>query len=261
MELGISYWFGYPSFPQERIRLLLEAGFTSVSLHWTDEYEAVTGKKESISPLLYKNGIQISSFHLSFDDAHYLWCNTKQGEEYRSSVHKAIDDAQNYNVPVIIIHTDGEEYTPSRIHFLLDLVSYAASKNVCLCLENLQHEDNLENILQIADSTSLSLCYDIGHANIRNCPFDPVKDRRVKYLHIHDNFSINDSHLLPYTGNVDWEKSIGMIQKINMDVDGILEVHGSLDSYDEAKSYLECAAECRRTLLRKINAICNVREK
>lgn len=255
MELGVSYWFGYPSFPEERIDLLVKAGFKSVSLHWTDEYEAVTGKKETIPPLLYKQGIRISSFHLSFDDAHYIWCDTEKGDYYRHSIYKAIDDAYNYNVPIIVIHTDGTEYLPTKVHILLKLSEYAASKNVCLCIENLQKEDHLDSILQIASKDSLALCYDTGHANIRKCPFDPTRNTNVKYIHIHDNFAVNDSHLLPYAGNIDWEKEITQIKNINTNIQGILEIHASLQSYDEARDYLKLAAEWRDLIMKRITGL------
>ena len=67
MKIGISYWFGYPSFPDERISLLKEAGFDNISLHWTNEYIDVTGEKRDVLTHLCKNNIEVSSFHLSFE--------------------------------------------------------------------------------------------------------------------------------------------------------------------------------------------------
>lgn len=54
MEIGISYWSGFPSFPEERVALIKQARFLNVSLHWTNEYESIVGDKYKIPRFLEK---------------------------------------------------------------------------------------------------------------------------------------------------------------------------------------------------------------
>ncbi len=238
MELGIGYWFGYPSFPEERTYLLKNHGFQTVSLHWTNEYEAVTGKKETVYEALSAQGIATSSFHLSYDRAHLLWEEGELGIRYRKNVMLAIEDAALRGVPIVIMHTNGKTFSPMSIHYLEDIIDAAQKVNVQLCLENLQKEDNLANILHHFEGQNLAVCYDAGHANIRPCPFPVSNNTNIRYLHLSDNHGLEDEHLIPGRGTVAWDSVVYQIQSLK-DIVGIAEVHAPLQTRDAAESYLD----------------------
>lgn len=242
MDIGISYWFGYPSLPDERIGLLKQFGFSNVSLHWTNEYENVTGKKETVLDRLYSCGIAVSSFHLSFDRAKLLWDYSLAGIRYRQEVLQAIDDAKKFNVKMIIMHTDGTLYSSKRLHLLEEILAKAEKADITICLENLQIEDNLTSIIQEM-SSCLNLCYDSGHANIRPCPFPREDNRSIRYCHINDNLGTNDIHMIPGTGNIDWYNEKKVLNSLPCASSGIFEVHGNLSSRVEAEEYLDNVAK------------------
>ena len=53
----------------------------------------------------------------------------------------------------------------------------------------------------------LWLVLDTGHLSLLHIDFTyyiSVLGHRIKALHIHDNDTINDCHLAPYTGNIPW---------------------------------------------------------
>ncbi len=241
MNVGISYWFGYPSFPKERIRLLKKYGFDNVSLHWTDEYIDVTGAKKDIPLMLDDNGISISSFHMSYDLAHLLWDSSSKGFKYRDDLYRAVEDACKWNVPVVVIHTNGIICGRKSLEYFFQILDFAKSNKIFLCAENLQVEDNLEKILTTNYSKDVYLCYDTGHANIRRCPFEVYKNDNVKYIHINDNDTLQDVHYLPYAGTICWENELMKLHSLN-NIGAILEVHSKLESLYEVECYLSNAS-------------------
>ncbi len=64
-------------------------------------------------------------------------------------------------------------------------------------------------------STQKLLCYDTGH---ENC-YHPTEDCLSRYgnrlfsIHIDDNFGDGDTHLLPFDGNVNWNKVCEQLNK------------------------------------------------
>lgn len=238
MQIGISYWFGYPSLQDERIALLKNAGFEEVSLHWTNEYETITGEKHSIPLLLEKSGIHISSLHLSFERSYLLWDYSSDGKEYRKSIIKAIEDARALAVNTIVMHSDGKMGNNIQLSDIIGpLMDKAEQKDIRLCVENLQHEDNLSAILEDSYLRSIPLCYDTGHANIRKCQFAIDKNEQIKYIHIHDNDGLYDTHQLPFTGTINWEKTIGVLRQYS-NVPKILEIHKDMNNRNEVERYL-----------------------
>lgn len=250
MKIGISYWFGYPSFPKERIELLKEAGFDSVSLHWTNEYMDITGEKRDVFAQLSKNNIEVSSFHLSFERSYLLWDTSENGRRYREGIKKAINDANEFGVKRIVMHSDGIASNNTMLNKLFEICLYADHKGVILCLENLQHEDNLNMIYSNTSYKRIPLCYDVGHNNIRKCLIKE-KNLDIQYFHIHDNDGIDDLHCLPFEGTVDWHREIEFI-RLYPDIPRILEVHEKLDSKAEARRYLKRAKELADKMLSEL---------
>lgn len=241
MNVGISYWFGYPSFPEERIRLLRKYGFDNVALHWTDEYIDVTGEKKDIPKILQHYGISISSFHMSYDMANLLWDDSLKGFKYREDLYRAVDDACKWNVPVIVIHTNGIINKVENLEYFFRILDVAKRNKIFMCVENLQIGDNLEKILTSDCSRDVYLCYDTGHANIRQCPFEVYNNYNIKYIHINDNDSLRDVHYIPYAGTICWESELKKLHSLN-NIGAILEVHSKLENLYEAECYLNNAS-------------------
>lgn len=251
MKIGINYWFGYPSLAKERTALLKNSGFTEVSLLWTNEYIHITGEKHTIPPLLDKNGITISSFHLSFDHSGLLWAASSEGALYRHEILTAIQDAKDLSVDTIVMHTDGVISKQNDIRAVLyPLLEKAEQYGIHLCMENLQHEDNLAQILDADFGLEVSLCYDTGHNHIRKCPFPTDDNPFIKYLHIHDNWGMDDTHSLPFTGSVNWNKQLIKLERYR-DIPKILEVHENIHNWNDAEAYLQRAYDIAITIEKK----------
>jgi sugar phosphate isomerase/epimerase len=57
----------------------------------------------------------------------------------------------------------------------------------------------------------MGICWDFGHANISGVPQSEglaYVGKRLKVIHVNDNGGIEDEHILPFTGNVDWRDAM-----------------------------------------------------
>ena len=81
-----------------------------------------------------------------------------------------------------------------------------AIENIGGCIT--ETPEGLLELLDALDNDVFTICYDVGHAQIRGQ--DPAKmllklKGRIGCTHIHDNDGVHDTHTLPYYGVIDWE--------------------------------------------------------
>ncbi|HZK39442.1 MAG TPA: hypothetical protein VFD23_04745 [Clostridia bacterium] len=77
MNLSIVDYFGYNLSPQERLRLIKEAGFGGVMLLWTDYFD----KDYKLFPeYASKVGLQIENAHAPYQRANDLWKDSLDGQ-------------------------------------------------------------------------------------------------------------------------------------------------------------------------------------
>ncbi|MBQ8388117.1 MAG: sugar phosphate isomerase/epimerase [Clostridia bacterium] len=68
-----------------------------------------------------------------------------------------------------------------------------------------------EELCDVADALGIGVCWDFGHANIcgiRQSEGLAYVGRRLRVIHVNDNFGIGDDHVPPFIGNVDWKDAM-----------------------------------------------------
>jgi len=76
---------------------------------------------------------------------------------------------------------------------------------------------------------NFSLCFDYGHAVLTSTPVDMWMGKLAKYIghmHLNDNDLVDDLHLIPGTGKIDFEEYFQLVKKYKIDVGVLLEVLG-----------------------------------
>jgi len=158
--------------------------------------------------------------------------------------------AADFGIRTYTLHNGGDfrfpEYTEAQlmdeIRRKLDVLLPEAEKlNVTVCLENgmpkLCFPDRLLTLKKEYPTPYLGFCYDSGHANVmdrgrdyenslpkRNYAGsgyeieweDRALEKMLPYVvncHLHDNDGSEDSHLLPGEGNIDWEKTMSLLNQ------------------------------------------------
>ena len=89
------------------------------------------------------------------------------------------------------------------------------------------HYSELIDYVDSFNDPMVQICWDFGHANITGfdqCVGLRKVGKRLKCVHIDDNFGNLDHHLIPFSGKVDWHKIMPVLAEIGYEGECNLEV-------------------------------------
>jgi sugar phosphate isomerase/epimerase len=242
MFKSICFDYKYDSSPAERLRLIKEAGFDGVYVH--SQYNPV----EYID-LICRSTLKIESLHLPYKkliqghtvDSRYvnvLWESDDRAAPYVDELIHEILFAHEYGIEMVVMHvTSGDTPPPMHengIRNIAAILDVCEKYNIILCLENLRRLDYLDYAFDSLRSDKLMFCFDSGHANcmthnLDSFPWSRYVDK-LCYLHLNDNNGVADQHLIPFTGNINWEKLAQVIHSFKRHLSLTLEVRSSAET-------------------------------
>ena len=184
-------------------------------------------------------GIRFEISHLPFIQAGAKL----EGEVYEAFRHRkmcSIEAAKLIGVSYAVMHPNGatiaqktyneKEQFDNVMKYLSPFAEYAAKLGVNTVVENMRVYPSLvasrryaqtpEELCRLADALGIGCCWDFGHANIsglRQSEAIEYLGSRLRVLHINDNFGINDDHIPPFVGNVDWKDAMKGISKVGFE--------------------------------------------
>lgn len=274
--------YGY----EKTIKMLKEAGFDSVDYSFynlgTMKEEEILGENyiayaHSVRKCLNDNGMTCNQAHAPFAFEYggkFDVSDPEYNKIVRSMESAAIMGAEN-----IIIHSIGvpavvENVFDYNLSFYKSLEPYCEKFNICIAIENL-FEDDLKSkcyrgklhtpellckMVKCLQSPWFDVCIDVGHAGVTGYEPDVLlkgfDKNTLKALHIHDNDYISDKHMLPFTGDFDWEKIMKALKTVGYTGDLTLEILGFMKRADEAfmEESLQYAAKVGRHLIKMYDA-------
>ena len=137
-------------------------------------------------------------------------------------IKRAIEIAETIPFRYLIQHVGvaGQEFDERRLDSafssLDEIRVFAGQRGVEVLLENTPNElSRAERLNHFLGETHLNLnyCFDIGHANMTGHmqeEFELMRDR-IRSTHIHDNDGVDDQHLFPGAGTIDWSRAMQML--------------------------------------------------
>lgn len=171
-------------------------------------------------------------------------------KEYADVV-KSIEFASILGVKYLVVHAiqtpDGVDMFSYNYEYFKSLQSYCEKFKVYIAIENIfgygeanggitkfmSTSRELLKLLEMLDSEWFVCCVDVGHAAITGTEpedfIEHIKNDKLKTLHIHDNDHIQDWHLLPYSGNMNWDNITKAIAEADYSGELTLEVVGFLE--------------------------------
>jgi L-ribulose-5-phosphate 3-epimerase len=241
MKLSIVDWFGFNLSPQDRMRVIKEAGFSGVMLIWADYFD----KDYKLFPEYARNaGLYIDNAHAPYKNANALWEDTLNGQDACKELISCVEDCAAYIVPTLVIHPENKKGTETvslprdfsiGIERIKRIVDRAERLDVNIAVENMSHPQYLERIFIDIQSKKLGFCFDSGHSNV----FTPDVDLLALYgdklmaLHLHDNDGVEDWHSLPFSGNINWSDITAKLKEITYKGAIALEVGNTKFGYIE----------------------------
>jgi len=158
-----------------------------------------------------------------------------KSEEYLNlfseKMHRAIDAAAFMGVEYAVLHPNAgtlpmkkynrAEQFDNVVKHLAPFAEHAVKVGVNIVVENMRviptfvvshrYCQSPDELCDVADALGIGVCWDFGHANISGVKQSEglaYVGKRLKVIHINDNAAVDDEHILPFTGNIDWRDAM-----------------------------------------------------
>lgn len=163
------------------------------------------------------------------------WPISKGNEQLIADTMRAIEACHILGIPNLVVHSGWEkglsvEETFERNRkFFNQLLQVAERYNVCILVEN--HEkmvyddiywiDNAPDLLKLieyVDHPLFHAIWDTGHGLLRGMPQHEalkILGKHVRAVHIQDNRGSGDTHMIPFTGILNFDSLMHGLQEID----------------------------------------------
>lgn len=245
MMIGIGDYYLRKYGLDEGARRMSEDGYEAVDLNFSDaQSEFYTATEDNFFMLAGRYLQALKKYGISVFQIHGPWTfpPNDSTEEKRAELFgkmtKALGIARFFGAKYMAVHPlmPYGEHSPEKSdltyeinkRFFTALASVAGKLGVTVCLENmpfgefpLSESEEILKLLLDVNSPNLKLCFDTGHANMFDKPIgEAIRELGARYLkivHVHDNLGDRDSHLPPYSGNVNWADFCEALYDIGFD--------------------------------------------
>lgn len=242
------------------VEIAKKAGFDAIdySYYYDKECDEVLGDgyKEYAKKLrehLDEVGIFCNQAHAPFTFKYGMEKNISE-QKYLWMVH-ALESASILGATNIVVHSvnvpEGVSFEEYNVQYYKSFIPYCEKFGIHIAVENLFNRDTkrkritgklgspaeLNSIVEKINSPWVVACVDIGHAALTGYePEDFIKGMNpniLKALHVQDNDYIDDRHILPYTGQLNWEAIMSSLKKADYDGDLTFEIIKYLDRFPD----------------------------
>jgi len=232
---------------REFIREIAGLGFGCTFVPFLDPI-----RQAHIGDLCAAYGIECETLHAPFYRINDIWMDTAAGDEALAELKQCVEHCRIAGASIMVVHLSSGATPPSitdagRSRFTR-LVDFTAAKNVRIAFENQRMLANLAWALETFPEDCAGFCWDCGHENCftPGRRYMPLFSKRLLCTHIHDNMGVynEDSHLIPFEGNVDFAYVAEAIRESGFTGTLMLEI-GNKTQYDEKDTpefFLEKAA-------------------
>ncbi|NPB00049.1 MAG: sugar phosphate isomerase/epimerase [Crenarchaeota archaeon] len=195
--------------------------------------------------------IEVAQVHAPYGDIDEMLTDPEHRDEGIARLLRYVELCHMIECPVLVMHVPYRE--PLRGERYIDYISYledctrkvmkrlerhVRDMGVKIALENRLEKtfgSRVEDIVKIICEEGLEgfgVCLDTGHANVNKIDIADTVRRFGKYIiatHVHDNDGVQDRHMPPLTGCINWRDVINSFRCYCPDVPLILEVEALSD--------------------------------
>ena len=147
-------------------------------------------------------------------------------------IKRAIECTAEAGGKICIIHPDNNKTAEENAEMYFELLPFAKEHGVKIATENMwnwkdgyaskaacsHHDDFLAHIKAVNDPDFVA-CLDLGHAEMKGLETSAetmilTLDEHLQALHIHDNDLVHDSHAIPFSMQMDFDKIVSALKKV-----------------------------------------------
>lgn len=251
---------------EKAIELIAKAGFTAwdFSMFSMCRYDYGTNSiLENNHPLAGDNYLAFARKLKKIGLDNGIVCNQSHAPyptrcpEVRAYYNRAIECTAEAGGKVCVIHPDNDKSAEENAELYLELLPFAKECGVKIATENMwgwdfkkdqaspdacSHHDDFVAHIKAVNDPYLVACLDIGHAEMRGLETSSVEMIKalgdsLYALHIHDNDCWHDSHLLPFTGSIDFAAIMQTLRDVGYKHDLTLEADTALNGYTAENAF------------------------
>ena len=172
------------------------------------------------------NGIECNQSHAPFP---------VMKKEIHSYLKRAIECTAEAGGKICIIHPDNDSSPEKNAEMYFELLPFAKDCGVKIATENMWNWNNEKDCaapaacsdpesfnahLDAVNDDYFVACLDLGHAEMKGLGTSAEEmilklGDRLAALHIHDNDRWHDSHQIPFSMDIDFDKIVAALKKIN----------------------------------------------
>lgn len=242
---------------EETLRIIKNAGFSAYdfSMYYLEinpklclvYYEDYIERAKKLRLIADQLGLTCNQTHApcpSYTDDDKVW-NQSIGEYLR----RAVEVSGILGAKYCIVHPWNNFTAEQNAEIVYKpLIPYCKKYGVKIAVENMWNwsyeeskakpcacslKESFLSHMELLDKEWFVSCVDIGHAAMffeDTTAYDLLYDMKntLACLHIHDNDCRYDKHLLPYDGNIDWEKFCETLAKIGYKGDITFEASNAI---------------------------------
>ena len=176
--------------------------------------------------------------------------------------HKEFIAAQYMGCKRLVIHPcmpygwgaelDKNKAFEQTLQVIEKILPYAKQTGTFICLENMPfwkgHSFSsifeIKSIIQIMNDKHVRACFDTGHNNYtKEDVYESIVmlGEHLETLHVHDYMNCQDRHLIPFQGEVDWDKFVKGLKEIKYQGCISLETQISLKTPEPMREKMQLA--------------------
>ncbi len=203
---------------EEKFVAIKNAGFDFVAIGMGALSD---GSLEYQVELCKKYGLEIDNIHLTGAKTTEIWFDDELGDKVCARYCKEIKMAAAAGIKKGVAHITWGHKDPGEVNELgiarlTKMADCALENGFLLCLENSVFIEHLYATMEkLKDHPAVRFTYDSGHRNAFAHDFDLLGEfgHKLAALHIDDNDAAHDLHLMPFDGNIDWERDACQLAK------------------------------------------------
>ena len=216
---------------------------------------------DEVMKALEESDIIVENLHAPFKHQNDIWFDGEAGDRTLDGLCKGIDSCVRYNVKLMVAHVSNGRPMPPMSKVGLDrfdkFIAYANKRGVKPAFESHRY---LENVQFIMDRyPEVGFCLDTSHENAftPGLRYMPIWGHRLVATHISDNDCVcdKDMHMLPFDGNIDFDKTAEEIANSGKDVTLMLETKPDNHVRYADMSIREYYTEATKRLVRLNNLV------
>lgn len=256
----------------ESIRRLKKIGFSHIDLNLCgmarnenefcrDDWREKTFELKEEAQRLGVTFVQCHSPYFVRKNAALVPCDDYDAY-FKGMLARSLDIAHILSIPFAVVHpalvedADAKQYdvqVKATVELHREFLEKAAALGIRPAFENCGFCRDGEDLNMLCDRLArynAGVCWDIGHGNLKKtdqCADIASLKGRILCVHTHDNSGKNDDHLMPFFGNIAWEKVLPALRKAEFKNDLVLEVAQNKNLPEELRdpSTVLCAQASR----------------